>query len=340
MKKSLLWIVILVLSIAMVAVFSLAGCKKAAPTEEAEESVEMLDIYAIGVDAGVDPFFATVLKGMQAAEKLFPIKLNYIGLKADEITPEAVAAKMEQAVAAKPDGIIVGFWFAEAISDICADAIEKGIPIMAYNTQDFRPEGERTDYLGFVGMDESITGEILARATLAKMNEMNNNMPRTVIGLMYPGSAPIENRASGIAKVMDENNIPYEKLDVTTDPATCINVLGAYLTKYPETNMIFVLGPVSAEPTLDMLEDQGLKGKVFISTFDVSQKTLEGIREGSILYTIIQQPFAQGFLSVEQLYLYNEFGVLPPEHTQTGPTLTDMSNIDTVQKQLDITGGA
>lgn len=344
MKKLLSWAMMLGLIIGVVSMFPLLGCKAAATTtettaitEEVKEGEEILDIYAIGVDPGVDPFFATVLKGMKSAEELFPIKLNYIGLKGDELSPNSVAAKLEQAVAAKPDGIIIGFWFAEAISDICTDAIAQGISIMAYNTPDFRPEGEKIDYLGFVGMDDSITGEFLARATLAKMN---NNIERTVIGLNYPGSTPIENRASGIARVMDENEIPYEKLDVTADNATCINVLGAYLTKYPETDLIFVLGPSSTEATMDMLEDQGLKGKVSVSTFDVSQETIDGIKEGTILYTVIQQPFAQGFLSVEQLYLYKKFGIIPPEETQTGPTLVDIINMDIIQKQLDITGGA
>ncbi|GAG71310.1 unnamed protein product, partial [marine sediment metagenome] len=42
MKKSLLWLVVLVLSISMVATFSLAGCKKeeAAVAEEEEAVVE------------------------------------------------------------------------------------------------------------------------------------------------------------------------------------------------------------------------------------------------------------------------------------------------------------
>ena len=77
-----------------------------------------------------------------------------------------------------------------------------------------------------------------------------------------------------------------------------------------------------------------------IATFDVDQKTLDGIDSGTIIYTVIQQPFAQGFISVEQLYLYNAFGVLPPVSTPTGPTLVDKSNLDIVKKQLAATGGS
>lgn len=291
--------------------------------------------YAIGVQPGVDTFFATVYKGMKAAEASFPITLNYLGLQGDEVSAAGVANKLEVAIAAKPDGIITGIWFPESESKLLNEAIAKGIPVLAYNTPDTQSDDLRTKYLGYVGQDERVTGEILARAVLQK-----TKIARTVVGLMYPGSTPIENRASGIMRVMAANNIPIEKLNLTTDPATATNVLGAYLTKYPETNVVFVLGPVSVNPALQLLKDRGLIGKVSLATFDVDQKTLDGIDAGTILYTVCQQPFAQGFMSVEQLYTYDAFGVLPPVATPTGPTLVDKSNIDVVKKQLAATGGS
>jgi simple sugar transport system substrate-binding protein len=287
------------------------------------------------VQPGVDTFFATVYNGMKAAAASFPVTLNYLGLQSDEVNAAGVANKLEVAIAAKPDGIIVGLWFPESSSKLLNDAIAKGIQVLAYNTPDTRSDDVRTKYMGYVGQDERMTGEILAKATLTK-----TKIVRTVVGLMYPGSTPIENRASGIMRVMAANNIPIEKLNLTTDPATASNVLGAYLTKYPETNVVFVLGPVSVNPALQLLKDRGLVGKVSIATFDIDQKTIDGIDSGTILYTVCQQPFAQGFLSVEQLYLYNAFGVLPPVNTPTGPTLVDKSNLDVVKKQLKMTGGS
>lgn len=291
--------------------------------------------YAIGVQPGVDTFFATVYNGMKAAETAFGIKLNYLGLQGDEVNATGMANKLEIAIAAKPDGIITGLWFPESESKLLNAAIAQGIPVVAYNTPDTRSDDVRTKYLGYVGMDDRVTGEILAKATLAKVK-----ITRTVVGLMYPGSTPIENRASGIIKVMNGANIPIEKLNLTTDPATASNVLGAYLTKYPDTNVVFVLGPISVNPALQLLKDRGLLGKVSIATYDIDQKTIDGIDAGTILYTIIQQPFAQGFLSVEQLYLYNAYGVFPPVNTPTGPTLVDKSNLATVKKQLSMTGGS
>lgn len=290
--------------------------------------------YFMSVAPGVDPFFAIIYKGVQAADDLFPVEVNYVGLTAEEISPTALVDKLEIARAAKPDGIITGFWWLEAEDEVCRKAIEEGIPIIAFNTEDTRPKNIRIPYLGFVGMDESVTGEMLAKATLEKID-----IKRTAIGIHAPGTASLEARASGIVKVLEEKGIPYEKIDTTMQPATVMTNLGAYLIKYPETNHIFLLGPVSTHPALKLLEEQGLEGKVIISTIDVSGKIIEGIEEGNILMTISQQPFAQSFIAIEQLYLYLEYGVLPPERTATGPAIIDKTNVEVIKKQIKMTGG-
>jgi hypothetical protein len=45
---------------------------------------------------------------------------------------------------------------------------------------------------------------------------------------------------------------------------------------YTYTNVVFILGPVSINPALQLLKDRGLIGKISIATFDVGQKTLDG----------------------------------------------------------------
>ena len=321
-RAKLLWVLVLLLGLTM-SMTSIAAPPQAKYT-----------FYAMGVSPGVDPFWATVYEGIKAADDLFPVKVVYVGMKAEELNAAATANKLEIARAAKPDGIITGFWFLVASDEVCRNSISEGIPIIAYNMEDPRPKNERIPYLGYIGMDERVTGDVLARATLDKID-----IKRAAIGIQYPGSASLETRASGIIKVLKEKGIPYDKLDITPTPSTAINVLGAYITKYPETNMLFLLGPVGTHPALQLIKEKGLKGKVFISTFDVSEKTLNGIRDGAILLTISQQAFAQGFLAVQSFYLYHEYGIIPPQRVETGPTLIDDTNVKIIEKQLKMTSG-
>lgn len=289
--------------------------------------------YAVGADPSVDQFFAVILKGFEAAEEVFPVKVVYLGMMPEEVNATGMVNLLETALAADPDGVTSGFWFAAAQDEVVRRMLDAGIPVIAYNQEDLRDEP--VPYLGYVGQDETITGQKLARATLDRID-----IKRALIGIHAPGTASVETRALGIVQVLEEEGIPYDKLDITMTPSTAITVMSAYLTQHPETNVMFLLGPSGTHPALTLLEEQGLEGKVFIATCDSSDKTMEGIQDGRILVTIVQQPFLQSFTAIQLLYLYLEYGVIPPERIETGPTVIDKDNLDAVMKQIKKTGGA
>ena len=291
--------------------------------------------YGVGVDPSVDPFFAMILKGFEAAEAIFPVDVVYIGLSAEEINPTGLVNKLEIARASGADGLITGFWMAEAEDEVVRAMISEGIAVMAMNQNDVRSEAERIPYIGYVGQDEAQTGQALAEATIARMD-----VARAVIGIHAVGSSSLEIRADGIASVLEAAGIPYDKLDITTDASTAVTNLGAYLIQNPETNVIFLVGASGTHSALSLLAEQDLIGKVFISTFDVTEPTVEGIRDGRILLTVSQQPFMQSFMAVQLLYMYLEYGIVPPAHIPTGPTMVDIENIDAIEKQVETTGGA
>jgi len=322
MKRSVL--ISLVLVAALVIPFTLGFADEAKYT-----------FYGVAVEPSVDPFFAMVLKGFEAAEEIFPVDVVYIGLSAEEINPTGLVNKLEIARAAKPDGVITGFWMAEAEDEVVRAMIDSGIAVMAINQNDVRPEKDRIPYLGYVGQDESSTGQALAEATIARMD-----VARAVIGIHAVGSASLETRAAGIAEVLEANGIPYDKVDITTDTSTAVTNLSAYLIQHPETNVIFTLGASGTHSALALLNEQDLVGEVVISTFDITEPTVAGIKDGRILLTVSQQPFMQSFMAVQLLYTYLEFGVLPPANIPTGPTMVDIDNIDAIEKQVEKTGGA
>lgn len=296
-------------------------------------AIDKPTIYAIGVTPGADPFWAVVYKGLKAAESVLPIKVEYIGLRAEEANPTGLADKLEIVRAAKPDGLITGFWFVEAQDELCRKMIKEGIPIIGYDQEDVR--SNRIPYIGFVGLDIRRAGEVAARATLNKMQ-----IKRAAIGIHWPGASSLELKAEGIIKVLRDRNIPFDKLDITDNPATAVNVLNAYLKKYPETNVLFMTGTIGTHSALQFVKEENLKGKVFISTMDVSEKTLQGLKDGYIIQSLTHQPFGLGFEAVEQMYLYLTYGILPPERTSTGPTLVDKDNLEIIEKQIKEAGGA
>lgn len=283
-----------------------------------------------------NPFFAAIHKEFKEAENYFPVKVEYITGK--EATPSVAVDISETILAAKPDGIIAGFWLPELMDEFFRKVIEQGIPLMAYNMDDPRPEDKRIPHIGYVGMDERVTGEILAKATFEKLGSIGIDIKRVVIGIPYPESSVFKLRSNSIVKVLEERGIPSDELDVGDEAEKTTSVLSAYLNKHPETNLLCMLGGINIPAALKLIEKKKLKGKVFTCTYDVSPEIIGGIKDGDILYTISQQPFAQGFCSVECLYKYLEYGIIPPKQIATGPTLVDLINIGIIEKQIKEVG--
>jgi simple sugar transport system substrate-binding protein len=69
-----------------------------------------------------------------------------------------------------------------------------------------------------------------------------------------------------------------------------------------------------------------------VATFDTNAGVVDAIKNGMIEWAIDQQPFLQGYLAVDSLWLYftNKNVIGGGEPTLTGPSFVDDTNIDSV----------
>ncbi|RLE70872.1 MAG: sugar ABC transporter substrate-binding protein [Thermoprotei archaeon] len=317
---------------------------KPAPPPAPAPAKKKYTIYYISHGGPGDPWWAPVIKGAQVAGELVGAEVVYLG--PEKFSIKALVDLLEGAIAKNPDAIIITITSYEALDEPLRRAIDKGIPIFAVNVYDPRSEEERIPYLGYVGQDDYEAGKVLAEAAIRIFKEKTGSPPkRIVIGIHEVGHVGLEMRAKGITEVAEAQGIPVEKLDITTDPTKALEILKSYLAKNPDTDLILTLGPLGAHPAMKLIEEQGLKGKVYVATVDVDSEILNGIKEGVMLCAISQQPFAQGFLPVIFAYLYLEYGVQVPVgnvplHVRTGPLVITEDLISVVEKQVEKTGGA
>jgi simple sugar transport system substrate-binding protein len=93
---------------------------------------------------------------------------------------------------------------------------------------------------------------------------------------------------------------------------------------------ILTLGAPMASVALEAVGEANSYARV--DTFDTNSAVVDAIKNGMIDWAIDQQPFLQGYLAVDSLWLYltngNVIGGGVP--TLTGPSFVDETNIDTV----------
>ncbi len=283
--------------------------------------------YLVSHGGPADPFWGVVMKGMKDAAEKYGVEAIYLG-------PEKYSLKefidlVNSAIARKPDGLIVTITNPVALDEPLRKAIKMGIPVVAINVPDTRPPEEAIPYLVYVGMDEYLAGVYAARRMLQEFTPK-----RAVVAIHEPGHVGLEARAKGIIDVLSKKNIPVEKLDITTDPTKALTIMKSYLMKHPDTDAIFTLGPLGAHPAIQLVEEEGLVGKVKIGAIDLTTKITDAIKKGIVMFTIDQQQYLQGYLPVIFLYLYKEYGLIPHEKVLTGPSIVDKSNVEIVEKTV------
>ncbi|HEM56115.1 MAG TPA: sugar ABC transporter substrate-binding protein, partial [Thermodesulfobium narugense] len=87
-------------------------------------------------------------------------------------------------------------------------------------------------------------------------------------------------------------------------------------------------------PAVQVVQKMGLNGKVKIGGFDLTDQILGWIKDGTVLYTIDQQQYLQGYLPVEFMYFYLKHDLIPIGSVLTGPFVINRSNVDKVEQSI------
>ena len=157
-----------------------------------------LTFYMITHSLPADVFWGGVYKGMNDMATALNVKAVYLGSKVSGDVAEMVS-NLETAIETQPDGIAISVTDPNALEPLIREAIEKGIPVVAINVADFRPEEERIPYLRYIGEDSYLTGAAQAKAVLKVFQEQYGRPPKAVVyGSHEAGNVVQAKRAQGV----------------------------------------------------------------------------------------------------------------------------------------------
>jgi ribose transport system substrate-binding protein len=120
--------------------------------------------------------------------------------------------------------------------------------------------------------------------------------------MIFVGSMDVQNaqdRYRGLKQTLEGTKV--EIIEVRTDGGDSVNAkrnAADTLVKYPDIAGMVGLWSYNGPAILGAVKEAGKIGKVKIVTFDEEDATLNGIKEGAIYGTIVQQPFEFGYQSM------------------------------------------
>ena len=268
-----------------------------------------------------DSFWCTVENGIRAAADDMNVNATILG--PDSFDLERVAALIDQAVAAQPDGIALTVTDADLFREPIQSALDAGIPVVAYNAGS-GPIVDDIGYLTYLGQDEYAGGYQGGKRLVADGGTQGVCINQQV------GHTGLDRRCQGFIDALDEEGIPAEVLGISDDPAESQTVISDYYTANPDTDIFLTLGPNGANPFYAFMDAEGLEASdITHGTFDVSPEIAQAIRDGVTMFGIDQQPFLQGYGSVQMLTMVLRYGILPAlPVTGTGPGFVTAENVD------------
>lgn len=215
-------------------------------------------------------------------------------------------------------------------TDLINNTVKKGVLVI---TQD--SDAPKSDRACYVGTDNEKAGEQAGE-------EIKKALPNGGNIMVFVGKIDAQNAAdryAGIKKVLAGTNIKI--LDVRTDNTdhtrAVANVLDA-LVKDPTIACCVGLWSYNGPAILNALKQENKQGKIKIVCFDEEDDTLQGIKDGYISATIVQQPYEFGKQAVEMMaaYLRGDKSVIPADKMHIIPTqVINKANVDDFETKLN-----
>ncbi|MGX9791798.1 substrate-binding domain-containing protein [Mycobacterium sp. MMS18-G62] len=268
-----------------------------------------------------DTFWDLVRRGAEAAAAKDNIDLQY------SHDPDAArqADLVRAAVNTKVAGIAVTLAKPEVMAPAVQAAVAAGIPVVALNSgiADWQAMGA----LEYFGQDETIAGQA------AGERFTHEGAKDTLCIIHEPGHVALESRCAGLAKGFNgkTQNLYVDGVDRSM-------VKRAVIAKLQEDfgiDRILALGAPVALAALEAVGEANSYARV--ATFDTNSAIVGAIKNGTVEWAIDQQPFLQGYLAVDSLWLYltNKDVIGGGLPTLTGPSFVDQTNIESVAERAE-----
>ncbi len=310
--KSTLRVFIIVAVLAILVITPMASTRAAAP------KVSLIIYTAASVE-----FFVPVVNGAKDAAQMFGVDLD---IQYGDSDPVKQNTLIETAIANKVDGIAVSIYDDKAFDDSICKARQAGIAVVSFNVDD--SQGAKGNCrMAFMGQNFVDTGYLIGQRMIKDAGLKAGDL--VFAPVEAPTAVYATLRYQGLKKALDEVGIKSELVETKFDLAGAQTIEVQYLLGHPETKAIIGLGSVPLTVAPKAIAEA--KMKIPLGGFDLTQDIIQGIEDGTIIATVDQQPYSQGFYAVAQLALYLKYGLYPSDMDTGGLGLVDKTNVATVK---------
>lgn len=292
--------------------------------------------YILVADNSKIAYWQTALQGLMHAVNEMGVKGELQG--PDGHDPNGEHEAFGRALAQKPAGILVSATDASILTPDIDSAISQGIPVITIDSD--APDSKR---LFFVGTDNFNAGTIGGNLTSKLIGGKGD-----VVIFTIASQANLKDRLHGYQAAFAEH--PGIKIlqtvDMNGNSDIAFDSAKKLIDSKTKVDAFVCLEALSCPAVADVVNREGMAGKVTIIAMDTDPGTLDWIKKGVISATIAQKPWTMAYFGaklVADMHLHppkplsadwkeNSFAPIP-QFVDTGTFVVDKNNVGSLSQQ-------
>jgi simple sugar transport system substrate-binding protein len=270
-----------------------------------------------------DTFWDIIRAGASAAAAKDNVTLKY----SNNDDPTQQATLIQDAINSKVNGIAVTDPAPAAICPTIKKAVAAGIPVVMFNAG--VSNWQQCGGMEYFGQDETIAG-VAAGKRLAAAGAKH-----VLCVLQAQGQVQLEARCTGVKQGLGSEGTMTKLYVNGTDNSAMLSGMTSKLTQDKSIDAVITLGAPVALVAIQAISQANSSAKLY--TFDTNAAEIAKIKSGAVQWAVDQQPYLQGYESIDSLWLYlTNANVLGGGQTVlTGPSFIDASNVAKVAQYAE-----
>jgi simple sugar transport system substrate-binding protein len=326
-KRTLSTVLIAFLTLVVIAGCSATGGKKAAEAQAnggvgstGHANTPRYTFAMITHAQPGDTFWDIIRSGASAASAKDNISYHY----SSDPDPTKQAQLIQDAINSHVDGIAVTDPDPQAVCPTIKKAAQSGIPVVMFNAG--IGNWQSCGALSYFGSDETVAGTAAGKR-LAAAGKKN-----VLCVLQAQGQVQLEARCTGVKDGLGSEGTMTKLYVNGTDSSAMLSSMSAKLTQDKNIDAVITLGAPVALVAINAITQAHSSAKLY--TFDTNAAEIAKIKSGAVQWAVDQQPYLQGYESIDALWLYKtNANVLGGDQTVlTGPAFIDASNVAAISK--------
>jgi simple sugar transport system substrate-binding protein len=262
-----------------------------------------------------DTFWDIIRAGASAAAAKDNVTYHY----SNSDDPTKQANLIQDAINSHVDGLAVTDPAPGALCPTIQKAKAAGIPVVMFNAG--IGNWQACGGMEYFGSDETVAGTAAGKRLAAA------GAKHVLCVLQTAGQVQLEARCAGVKAGLGSEGTMTKLYVNGTDNAAMQSSMNAKLTQDKSVDAVITLGAPVALVAINSIQSAHSSAKLY--TFDTNAAEIAKIKSGAVQWAVDQQPYLQGYLSIDSLWLWKtNADVLGGGQTVlTGPAFVDASNI-------------